>query len=108
MAPSIQTAVSGLAAKDASIGSALVTTMQQIGGSIGIAIFSTVFASAAADYASHHAPSAQLAALAAIHGYTRVYLWACAIFLIGAVTAAIFLRSGVIEADPESEPVLAH
>jgi len=108
-APSIQTAVSGLTNQDATVGSALVTTMQQIGGSIGIAIFSTLFASSVTDYATDHAaaattPAAQaaLAGQAAIEGYGTVYVWSAAIFLIGAVLAAAMLRNGTIESDPEA------
>jgi EmrB/QacA subfamily drug resistance transporter len=113
MAPSIQTAVSGLGNQDATVGSALVTTMQQIGGSIGIAIFSTLFASTAAGYAADHATGATTAAAqaalagqSAIEGYATVYLWSGVIFLVGAVLAAAFLRSGTIEAD--AEHVMAH
>jgi EmrB/QacA subfamily drug resistance transporter len=113
MAPSIQTAVSGLTNKDATVGSALVTTMQQIGGSIGVAVFSTIFASTASGYATDHAAGATttaaqaaLAGEASIHGYAVVYLCSGAIFLAGAVLAAVFLRSGTIESD--GEPVLAH
>jgi EmrB/QacA subfamily drug resistance transporter len=112
-APSIQTAVSGLTNADATVGSALVTTMQQIGGSIGIAIFSTLFASTATNYVADNAagattPAAQalLAGQSAIEGYGTVYIWSAAIFLIGAVLAAAMLRSGTIEAP--AEPVMAH
>ena len=112
-APSIQTAVSGLTNQDATVGSALVTTMQQIGGSIGIAIFSTLFASTASDYVVDHAtgattPAAQAALMgkAAIEGYGTVYLWSGVIFVTGAVLAALMLRNGTIETDPEA--VMAH
>jgi EmrB/QacA subfamily drug resistance transporter len=113
MAPSIQTAVSGLTNQDATVGSALVTTMQQIGGSIGVAIFSTIYATTATNYATDHAATAttalaqaRLAAESAIHGYATVYLCSGAIFLVGAVLAALFLRNGTIES--AGEPVLAH
>jgi EmrB/QacA subfamily drug resistance transporter len=112
-APSIQTAVSGLTNQDATVGSALVTTMQQIGGSIGIAIFSTLFASTAGDYAADHAAGATttaaqaaLAAQSAIEGYATVYIWSGVIFLVGAVLSAVLLRNGTIEAD--AEHVMAH
>jgi EmrB/QacA subfamily drug resistance transporter len=113
MAPSIQTAVSGLTNQDATVGSALVTTMQQIGGSIGIAIFSTLAASSATGYVTDHAAGATtsaaqatVAAQAAIEGYATVYLWSGVVFAVGAVLAAVLLRSGTIE--PDGEPVLAH
>jgi EmrB/QacA subfamily drug resistance transporter len=112
-APSIQTAVSGLTNQDATVGSALVTTMQQIGGSIGIAVFSTLFASSVTDYVTDNAAGATTAAAqgalqaqAAIEGYGTVYIWSAVIFLIGAVLAAGLLRNGKIEVDPEA--VIAH
>jgi EmrB/QacA subfamily drug resistance transporter len=113
-APSIQTAISGLTNQDATVGSALVTTMQQIGGSIGIAIFSTIFSTSASNYVTDHAigaassPAAQaaLAGKAAIEGYGTVYIWSGAIFVVGAVLAALLLRNGTIEAPAEG--VIVH
>jgi len=46
VAPSIQTAISGVSGQDAGVASAAVNTVQQIGGSIGTALFSTLAASA--------------------------------------------------------------
>ena len=44
MAPSFATATHGVAAGDAGVASALVNTSQQVGGSLGVALLSTVFA----------------------------------------------------------------
>jgi EmrB/QacA subfamily drug resistance transporter len=108
LAPSFQTAVSGLGSADASIGSAMVTTMQQIGGSIGIAVFSTLAASSATHYIGEHSSGPTAAALAAIHGYSVVYLWAGIVFAIGGVLAAVMLRSGTIDESPDGHPALVH
>ena len=47
LAPSFATATSGVPARDAGVASAMVNTSQQIGGSIGTALLSTLAASAA-------------------------------------------------------------
>jgi EmrB/QacA subfamily drug resistance transporter len=48
MAPAMSTATAGVAPHDAGVASALVNTMQQIGGSIGTAVLSAIAASATA------------------------------------------------------------
>jgi hypothetical protein len=55
-APSFGTATLGVERHEAGIASAMVNTSQQVGGSVGVALLSTLFASAAASYASSHAP----------------------------------------------------
>jgi hypothetical protein len=50
LAPGMSTATAGIAPADAGVGSASVNTMQQIGGSIGAGLLSSVAASAATDY----------------------------------------------------------
>ena len=48
MAPSMATATQGVAPSDAGVASATVNAAQQVGGSIGTALLSTLFADAAA------------------------------------------------------------
>ena len=50
MAPSFATATRGVASGDAGVASAMVNTSQQIGGSLGIALLSTLFAGAVGDF----------------------------------------------------------
>ena len=55
-APAINTATAGVARQDSGVASALVNTMQQVGGSIGTAALSTVALTATASYlTAHHA-----------------------------------------------------
>jgi hypothetical protein len=90
------------------VASALVNTGQQIGGSIGTALLSTLAASAASAYASTHR-AADVAAQAAVHGYTTAFMWAAAVFAVGAVTAWLMLPSGAPDAASDAnEPVFAH
>ena len=54
-APAFSTATLGVKSSDAGIASAMVNTSQQVGGSVGTALLSTIFASAAASFVSVHA-----------------------------------------------------
>jgi EmrB/QacA subfamily drug resistance transporter len=107
-APAMSTATLGVDRADAGVASALVNTGQQIGGSIGTALLSTLAASAASGFASGRRPSAELAQLAAVHGYTTAFLWSAAIFAIGGLVSWALLSSGAPEIDPAAEPVFAH
>jgi EmrB/QacA subfamily drug resistance transporter len=99
VAPSFATATLGVPRQDTGVASAMVSTSQQIGGSIGTALLSTLAVSAATDFLAGHGP--QLAAQAAVEGYTTAFLWAAVIFGIGAVVTGSLLRSG-------ARPELAH
>ena len=104
LAPSIQSAVSGVAPADAGVGSALVNTAQQIGGSIGTAVFSTLASSATVSYLHSHGPAA--AHQAALEGYLTVFAIAAGVFAVGAVLSALLLRSGPMA--QTGDKVLAH
>jgi EmrB/QacA subfamily drug resistance transporter len=93
MAPSMATATERVAAHDAGVASATVNTMQQIGGSIGTAFLSTMFADAVSAFTVSAGTPAQLAqAQAAVHGYTVVFWWAAGALAIGAVVTALLFR----------------
>ncbi|MFJ5263357.1 MFS transporter [Streptomyces sp. NPDC088387] len=90
----ISTALStrGLLPEDAGVGSALVGTFQQVGGSIGVAVLNAVAASATAGYLTAHRPTAALPAEAAVHGYTTAFWISTAIFAVAALATAVLLR----------------
>ncbi len=90
-APSFSTATLRVDGSDAGVASAMVNTSQQVGGSVGTALLSTLFASAAAAYASSHARTPALAGAAAIHGYTVAFAWAAGIFALGLLLALLIL-----------------
>jgi hypothetical protein len=69
----------------------MVNTSQQVGGSVGTSLLSTIFASAAASYAASHLHTAGLAGAAAIHGYTTAFWWALGIFVVGFLLALLIL-----------------
>ena len=63
MAPSMNTATAGVQPQDSGVAAALVSTMQQVGGSIGTAVLSTIAASVTASYAHSHAGASAFAAV---------------------------------------------
>ena len=75
-APAFGTATLGVQGTEAGVASAMVNTSQQVGGSIGTALLSTIFATAAAEYATSHTPGPGLRQAAAVHGYTQAFWWA--------------------------------
>ena len=108
MAPSIFTASHGVDARHAGVASALVNTSQQIGGSIGTALLSTLFSTAVSDSSPASRPTAAAVAEASVHGYTTAFWWAAAIFATGAIVVALLLRGGAREPVAGMEPALAH
>jgi len=112
-APAFGTATLGVKSSDAGIASAMVNTSQQVGGSVGTALLSTIFASAAAGYASTHIHTGALATVAAIHGYTTAFDWAAGIFALGLLVALFILpsdgatRARTAQAEARSELALS-
>ncbi len=92
-APAIGTATLGVAVRETGVASAMVNTSQQIGGSVGLSLLSTVSASAAADYARTHATLPGVVSAAAVHGYATGFWWAAGIFATGLVLALLILPS---------------
>jgi predicted MFS family arabinose efflux permease len=92
-APAFSTATLGIDASESGVASAMVNTSQQVGGSVGTALLSTIFASAAASYVSAHARAPGVANAAAIHGYTTAFAWAAGIFALGLILALLILPS---------------
>jgi MFS family permease len=110
MAPAMSTATLGVHPREAGVASAMVNTGQQVGGSVGTALLSTLAASATGAFASSHRPAADLVAQAAVHGYTTAFVWSAGIFAIGALVSRLLLPAGVPQVDPDApaELVLAH
>jgi MFS family permease len=92
-APAFSTATLRIDGSEAGVASAMVNTSQQVGGSVGTALLSTIFASATAAYASSHAGTPGLINAASIHGYTTAFAWAAGIFALGFLLALLILPS---------------
>jgi len=107
MSTAFQSATAGVHHDDAGIASAMVNTSQQVGGSIGTALLSTIAASAATDYLSNHRPTPVNVAQSLIESYTTSFWWAAGIFLVGAAVMLALLPN-TAPAPAEGEPVLVH
>jgi MFS family permease len=90
-APAISTATLGVEGSEAGVASAMVNTSQQVGGSVGTSLLSTIFASAVASYTADHLHTPSLANAAAVHGYTTAFWWAVGIFVVGFLLALLIL-----------------
>lgn len=104
-------ATSGVKSRQAGVAAAMVNTTQQIGGSIGIATFSSLAATAVANYLqAHTATATHTAAIAnaTIVGYHLVFWIAAAVFLAGAALAALVFRSGPLPVNPDAETNTVH
>jgi hypothetical protein len=80
-------ALFGVDKDDAGVASALVNASQQIGGSLGIALFSTLAAAATA--AAGAAGGSRMDALSA--GYSSVFLWAAGVAILIAPLALLLI-----------------
>ncbi|HEV7175078.1 MAG TPA: hypothetical protein VGN29_06280 [Solirubrobacteraceae bacterium] len=78
-----------------------------MGGSVGTALLSTIFASAVTSYATSHPPSAGLADAAAVHGYTTAFWWSVGIFVLGFVLAMVILPGRAHHRVPTFKAALA-
>lgn len=97
----INVATLGVEAEDSGIASALVNTMQQVGGSIGTAVLSTFAATALSDHLSGTAHTAANLADATLHSYTTAFGWGAGALAVGAVLVAGLKRPGVVQVDTE-------
>jgi EmrB/QacA subfamily drug resistance transporter len=110
----------GVLSEDAGVASATFNTVQQVGGSIGVAVLNTLAATASARFLAAHsaagrsaaahsaagrAPAVRDAAQAAVHGYATAFWWSTGLFVLGAAVSALLLPRGVPAAlrDPGEE-----
>ena len=107
-APVQNAATAGVDPDDAGVASAMINTVQQVGGSIGTALLSSFAASAASSYATAHAADPAVAALATLHSYHVVFWWSTGFFVACAVVSALLFRSGPLRVDPDAAPAMAH
>jgi EmrB/QacA subfamily drug resistance transporter len=85
-APAFYTATAHVDRRDAGVASGTANAAQQIGGAIGAAGLSTMFAAAVNSSAHQHSPT-----VATVHGYTAAFWTAAAIFAAGAVIVAALI-----------------
>jgi EmrB/QacA subfamily drug resistance transporter len=85
-------ALAGVEEHDAGVASAAVTATQQIGGSIGTALFTALYTSAIANYLADNptSPTAQFGSL--VSGYSAAFVCAAVLMLAAAPIAFILIR----------------
>jgi EmrB/QacA subfamily drug resistance transporter len=106
-APAFSTATLGVEGREAGVASAMVNTSQQVGGSIGTSLLSTIFASAVASYAVGHIHTIDLANAAAVHGYTTAFWWGLGIFVLAFLLALVILPGRCPARVPTAKTALA-
>ncbi|WP_204249264.1 MFS transporter [Frondihabitans sp. PAMC 28766] len=87
----INTATSGVAREDAGVASATVNTMQQIGGSIGTALLSTLSASAVTAYITSHGTTKLDQANAVLSGYHLAFYVSTGVFVVIAIAGGTII-----------------
>jgi EmrB/QacA subfamily drug resistance transporter len=90
---SFATGTLGVQPTDAGVAAAVVNTAQQIGGSIGTALLSTIFAGTLAGYLAGHPGATRSPADAAVHAYTVGFTAGAVIFAAGLLLALVLLPS---------------
>jgi len=82
----------GIASRDAGTAGAVNNVFQQLGPALGIAVVSTVVATATHHYLAAHRSSAAMDAT--VHGYSVGFWWAAGAFWAGALLSVALIRSG--------------
>ncbi|RKR93089.1 EmrB/QacA subfamily drug resistance transporter [Micromonospora pisi] len=114
--PAMSIATHGVEAKDAGVASAMISSSQQVGGSIGTALLNTIATSSAAGYLASHTGQARLQSHALVHGYSVAYWLAVGFLAAAALVSAIAVNAGAPKHAPvpagesveESIPVAVH
>ncbi|WP_328667240.1 DHA2 family efflux MFS transporter permease subunit [Streptomyces sp. NBC_00322] len=101
MPAAMSLATDRVAAEDAGVASAAVSTMQQIGGAIGTALLNTLAASARTHYLAGEPPTPERAVQAQLHGFSTAYWCAAGIFTAGLVATGLLYRKGPVSHDPD-------
>ncbi|HEX4017939.1 MAG TPA: MFS transporter [Frankiaceae bacterium] len=91
--PCISTATNNADPRDMGVTSAMTTTSQQIGASIGTALLNTIAAAATASYLAAHAGGSNLAARSTVHGFAVASGWAAGIFLLAAIVGGVLITT---------------
>jgi EmrB/QacA subfamily drug resistance transporter len=107
--PLASTSLHGIGAHDSGVGSAMLNTSQQIGGSLGTALLNTIAATATASYLVLHGGGSKHAQFWALtHGYTESFKVGAGLLLVGAVVLAFTIRIGKESLVEEELIVAAH
>ena len=94
--PTLGTAISAARPEEGGLASGIVNTSYQIGSALGLAVMTAVAAANGADHLGHPA--------ALTDGYSAAFIGAALVALIGALTAALLLKTPTVPATAGTEP----
>ena len=95
--PLTSTSLHGISGRDTGVASAMVNTSQQIGGSLGTALLSTIAVTATTNYSKANSVAQGDmvgGAFAATHGFTVAFQFSAAFLFIGAIVLFFFINVG--------------
>ncbi|WP_431964916.1 DHA2 family efflux MFS transporter permease subunit [Actinacidiphila sp. bgisy160] len=101
--PAFSLGAHGVEPRDVGVASAMTSTAQQMGGSIGTALLNTIAASATTGYVASHHGSASLTNLSLVHGYSMAYWWGTGFLAAAALVAFFAVNAG----NPRSQSKVA-
>jgi EmrB/QacA subfamily drug resistance transporter len=107
IATALNTSTLGVEAEDSGAAGAMANTSQQVGSAIGLALLSTLAASATDSYVERNGSTSAALAEAAVSGYSTAFWWSAGVFAVAAVVTGALVRPGVPEVDPAAA-VVAH
>ena len=99
-------AVSGVTPDESGVASGLITTTQQIGGALGVAVLSTIAVSATTRFAGSHGHTQQEAIAGLNHGFSLAFWFAALFAAVGAVVAFFGMGRSLATGDTGGEPVM--
>jgi EmrB/QacA subfamily drug resistance transporter len=102
-APATDFAVRGVEPADAGVASGLVNATNQVGGSLGLALLSTLAATATTHYLAGKQPNPSVYAHAAVHGYTTGFWWAAGFFAAGALITGLLIHRRAPQPAPQTQ-----
>ena len=89
--PASSTALVGVAEHDAGVASAVLNTSQQVGGSLGLALLSTFYASSVTGYLVDNPTAAPAQAL--VHGYHVAFVWGAGFLALALLLGAVLVSA---------------
>jgi EmrB/QacA subfamily drug resistance transporter len=107
-------ALSGVNPRDAGAAGAVVSASQQVGGSLGTALLSTISVSALTGYLTSHAPGPLTQVEAMVHSYRVGFAWGAVFLAVAGIAILALVRGGKVAggkvaggkvAAPEGVPV---
>ncbi len=106
--PLTMLATYGSDAEDAGLASGLLNASQQVGGSLGLAVLSTLAAHQVTSQLAGlgHPPTALEQASAAVSGYRAAFIAAAAMMLVGAILLSVLIRSREARVDQVAIPAM--